>query len=94
MLGGVILGLAAHYALPGRHTHGVLLAPALGAVLAAVIWVGLTWLGWRWDGGWIWTVTLVVTGIAVWLADLALGLIRMRSDEDRLVRLSRGAATP
>jgi len=94
VLGGAILGLAARYALPGRQTHGALLVPAVGAALAAVLWVALTWLGWPWDGGWIWAVTLVATGVVVWVGDLALGLVRLRADEDRLVRLSRGAALP
>ena len=36
--------------------------PPIGAGVAAVVWVALTWLGWAWDGGWIWVVSLVAGG--------------------------------
>jgi len=62
VLGGAILGLAARYSLPRRHTYGSALVPAVGAGVAAVVWVALTWLGWAWDGGWIWVVSLVAAG--------------------------------
>ncbi|MBD8703084.1 hypothetical protein [Frigoribacterium sp. CFBP 13712] len=63
VLGGVIVGLLAHFVLPGRDTRGVALAPAVGAAVAAVVWEGLTWLGWSADGGWIWVVSLVAPAV-------------------------------
>ncbi|GAA2236967.1 hypothetical protein N1031_11190 [Herbiconiux moechotypicola] len=89
-LGGAILGLGARYLLPGRERHGVVLVPAIGAGVAAVVWVALTWLGWAWDGGWIWVVSLVVTGLVVVAADLALGRLRAAHDEARLEGLLSG----
>jgi len=86
-LGGVILGLGARYALPNRDRHGVVLIPAIGAAVSAVVWVGLTWLGWAWDGGWIWAVTLVVTAVVVVLADLIVGRTRKQHDQRRLEAL-------
>ena len=35
VLGGAILGLAARYSLPRRHTYGSALVPAIGAGVAA-----------------------------------------------------------
>ena len=64
VLGGAILGLAARYSLPRRHTYGSALVPAIGTAVAAVVWVALTWLGWAWDGGWIWVVSFVAAGLA------------------------------
>ena len=63
-LGGAILGLAAHFALPRREFRGVVLVPAVGAGVAAVVWVALTWLGMPWDGGWIWVISLVASAAA------------------------------
>ena len=88
-LGGAILGLAARYALPRRHTYGVALVPAIGAAVAAVVWVGLTWLGWPWDGGWIWVVSLVASGLAAAASAYLIGPRRERSDAALFERLAR-----
>jgi hypothetical protein len=86
-LGGAILGLGAHYASPWRAERGVLLLPGVGVVTSAIVWVALTYLGWPWDGGWIWAVTLVVTAIAVAVAAIVLGRSRAESDRRLLARL-------
>ena len=79
-LGGAILGLAARYALPRRLTHGSVLVPAVGTGVAALVWVVLTWLGWAWDGGWIWWVSLIVAGLAAVIVDIRLGKRREAAD--------------
>lgn len=89
ILGGLILGLAGRYALPKRETHGVLLVPAIGASVAAVIWDALTWAGWKFDGGWIWVTTLVAAGAVSVLASVTLGRQRTTSDAELLSNLSR-----
>jgi hypothetical protein len=86
-LGGAILGLIARYTLPHRDNHGVALVPAIGAAIAAVLWVGLTWAGLPWDGGWIWVITLVATGAAVAVLDPIIGRNRGRADNTRLSAL-------
>jgi hypothetical protein len=88
-LGGAILGLAARYALPRRHTYGVALVPAIGAAVAAVVWVGLTWLGWAWDGGWIWVVSLVASALVAAASAYLIGPRRERSDAALFERLAR-----
>ena len=88
-LGGAILGLAARYSVPRRHTHGVVLVPAVGAAASAVVWVALTWLGWAWDGGWIWVAALVAGGAAAELTALWDGRSRDRADAELFERLSR-----
>jgi hypothetical protein len=83
------IGLGARYALPGRDTYGVALIPALSAAVTAIVWVGLTWLGWKFDGGWIWVVSLAAGGMIA----LVLAHIRPRTrrghDENLLQQLSR-----
>ncbi len=88
-LGGAVIGLIARYSLPHRHAHGSVLIPALGAGLAAALWVALTWAGLKWDGGWIWWITLVGTAVFTAVVDLLLGSLRVRADERRLHRLTR-----
>ena len=80
-LGGALLGIAARYLLPGRHSHGSVLVPAVGTAAASIAWVALTWLGWAWESGWIWWVSLGLAAVASVAADLLLG--RSRSQGDR-----------
>ncbi|MFF2369763.1 hypothetical protein [Agromyces sp. NPDC058110] len=92
VLGGAILGLAARYLLPLRQTHGVLLIPSIGAGVAAVVWVALTWLGMPWDGGWIWVISLVVSGLASAATAYLIGPKRERADVALFEQLSRPSA--
>ncbi len=88
-LGGVLLGFGARYVFPRRQTYGSLLVPAISAVVAAVIWEALTWAGWKYDGGWIWWVALVASGVSATIAALVIGRVRSQADVARLDRLSR-----
>jgi hypothetical protein len=90
-LGGAIIGLIARYALPYRHAHGSVLVPAFGAGFAAALWVALTWAGLKWNGGWIWWITLVGTAVVVAVADLVIGRVREQHDEKLLHTLAKGA---
>jgi ABC-type branched-subunit amino acid transport system permease subunit len=90
-LAGAVLGLAARYFLPHRHTHGAVLIPALGVMVASALWVVLTWTGMKWNGGWIWWITLVSTAVVVFVVDVILGRIRTLNDERMLARLSKAA---
>jgi hypothetical protein len=90
-LAGAILGLGARYLLPNRHTHGSVLVPALGVSVACVLWVALTWAGLKWNGGWIWWITLVGTGVVVVVADLVIGRLRTPTTSKLLHTLTRGA---
>lgn len=87
-IGGALFGAIFSYTIPGRSTYGSMLLPAVGTVVAAVVWAGLTWLGWKFDGGWIWVATLLASGlvtlaIAVWLPSR-----RRRSDAQLLESLT------
>ncbi|MBC7441055.1 MAG: hypothetical protein H7311_00765 [Ramlibacter sp.] len=88
-LGGAVLGIVARYALPARQTHGSVLVPAIGTMVVAVVWVALTWLGWAWDQGWIWGVTLGAAALASVTADLLVSRSRTRGDGRMLHTLMR-----
>lgn len=80
-LGGALIGIAAHYLMPGRHTQGTILVPGLGAAFSAVLWVALTWAGLAWNGGWIWWITLLATAVVTLGVGLVVGRVRTHADE-------------
>jgi hypothetical protein len=88
-LGGAILGLFARYVFPRRETYGVLLVPAIGAAVASAVWAALTWAGWKFDGGWIWVVSLVAAGVIAGAFSLIASASRTGADAAMLARLSR-----
>jgi len=88
-LGGALLGLVARYALPRRLTHGSVLVPAVGTGVASLVWVALTWLGWAWDGGWIWWVSLGAAAVASVVVDVVLGRRREAADLAMLHSISK-----
>ena len=93
ILGGAILGLIAQYVLPSRESRGSLLLPALGAGVAAIVWASLTWMGLRFDGGWIWVISLVASGVIVALVGVVAGRRRHESDVATLARLGGRSAS-
>jgi hypothetical protein len=88
-LGGAIIGIGLRYVLPKHGTYGALLLPAVGVVASAVIWEALTWLGWKYSGGWIWVVALVGSGIVAALVGILVGRTRAQGDIELLGRLSK-----
>jgi hypothetical protein len=83
------IGLLGRYALPGRDTYGVALIPSIAAVVTAIVWVGLTWLGWKFDGGWIWVVSLGAAAVVTLVLALILPRVRRTNDDELLQKLSR-----
>ena len=88
-IGGCLLGLGVRYLFKRRELSGVILVPAFGAVVAAAVWVLLTLLKWPWDGGWIWLVTLVVSGLFSLGFNLLIGTRRSRADKDMFNKLAK-----
>jgi hypothetical protein len=83
------IGLGARYALPGRKAYGVALIPAIAAAVTAIIWVALTWLGWKFDGGWIWAVSIAAGAVVSLVLALVVPRVRRDNDESMLQQLSR-----
>jgi uncharacterized membrane protein YeaQ/YmgE (transglycosylase-associated protein family) len=88
-LGGAIIGLAARYTLKGRHSYGVLLLPAIGAAVSAIVWSALTWAGWKFDATWIWVVSLVLAAVVAPIIASAITRHRARADASMMAALSR-----
>lgn len=86
------IGFIAQYTLPGRDSRGSLLLGSIAAAVSAVVWEGLLWLGFTFDGGWIWLISLVAAGVVTIVVALTLPRRRAASDRDMLVKLSAGKA--
>jgi hypothetical protein len=86
------IGFLAQYTIPGRDTRGSLLLAALAAAVAALVWEGLLWLGFTFDGGWIWVISLVAGGLVAIIVALALPKRRRVADRALLTKLSGGRA--
>ena len=86
------IGFIAQYTLPGRDSRGSLLLGAIAAAVSAVVWEGLLWLGFTFDGGWIWLISLVAAGVVTIVVALVLPRRRAANDRAMLTRLSAGKA--
>ena len=86
------VGFTLPFLLRGRETYGVALPAAVSAAVASVVWVGLLWLGFTFDGGWIWVISLLVGGLAGLVVALRLPRSRREADRVLLTKLSGGRA--
>ncbi len=86
---GAGIGAIPRYILPGRDTYGSALLPAAGAAASAAVWAALTWLGWPFDGGWIWWVSLGASGLVSLVIPLLIASRRKRRDEHLFEQLLR-----
>jgi quaternary ammonium compound-resistance protein SugE len=89
VLGGVLLGIGVFYVVPGKDKYGVAVLHAVAGAATAVVWAGLTWAGWKFDGGWIWIVALAAGVAASALTGFVLTRMRSAADERMLQRLSK-----
>jgi len=89
---GAGLGFLGHYTLPGADTRGTILLGAVAGTVTAIVWVALLWLGFTFDGGWIWVISLVAAGIATLIVALVLPGRRRAADARLLHELSGGRA--
>lgn len=87
-------GIAAimRYALPARHSYGLFLLPAVGAIVASIVWVALVWVGLTFNGGWIWLASLGLSSAASLTVGLLVPRRRHEADTQLLTRLSGSKA--
>jgi len=89
---GAMLGALVRYLVPGRRSYGIALLPAVGGAVTAAVWAILVWLGWAFDGGWIWAVSIAAGIVASVLVAALLPRARAASDARALHTLSGGRA--
>ena len=91
---GAGAALLLRYLLPGRDTYGSALLPAIGAAVTAVVWAGMSWLGFDFEGnwGWLWLASVGGAIVVALVVGLLVGTSRTRHDAQRLHVLSGGKA--
>ncbi len=89
---GIGIGFIVRYALPGRETHGMLLLGALSGIASLIVWPALLWLGFTFDGGWIWVYSMLASTIVAVVGGIVLPRSRRESDRALLTKLSGGLA--
>ncbi len=80
-LGGAIIGLIAHYSLPGTVRRGVIVLPAVATAVISILWEGLTWLGLPAGEFLIWGISFVLTAAVTFGLGVVLGRRRTVSDD-------------
>ncbi|MGN6445525.1 hypothetical protein [Amnibacterium sp.] len=80
----IVLGLAAHAALPHRELSGVLLLPAVAGAAGAIVWVGLTWARVAQGGPAMWLASLLAAALSAVIVGLAVRRSRAAHDERML----------
>lgn len=79
-----ILGLVAPYITLGSDRYGVMVPPAIGLATGSVLWVVLTWLGFEYTSGWIWSIVMLAMPVAMFFGSKALEKTRLQQDEKAL----------
>jgi lipopolysaccharide export LptBFGC system permease protein LptF len=79
-----VLGLVAPYVKITSDRYGSLVPPAIGLATGSVIWILLTWLGFSYVDGWIWTIVMVSMPIAMFFGSRAIASKREQDDNKAL----------
>ena len=79
-----ILGLVAPYVQIGSDRYGSFVPPVIGIATGSVLWVLLTWLGFGYTDGWIWTIVMLGMPVAMFFGSKALDKKREKFDEQAL----------
>jgi hypothetical protein len=77
---GASIGLVIPFIINAKGTYGLLLVPAISAAATAITWVGLLWIGQKFDGTWIWVVSLSAALLAGIVTATALPRRRVEAD--------------
>lgn len=80
----VILGLVAPYVQMGSDRYGILVPPVIGLAAGSVLWILLTWLGFGYTDGWIWSIVMLAMPVAMFFGAKALERQRAKQDEQVL----------
>jgi hypothetical protein len=82
------IGIAVRALVRGTDTFGMMLLPAVSTVAASIFWVALLWLGWTFDGTWIWVASFVIGGLSALVVGLRIPPARRTADTELYARLA------
>ncbi len=81
-LGGALIGIIAHFALPGTVRRGVLVLPAVATAAICLLWEGLTWLGLAYGDFLIWGISFTISAIVAFGLGILLSRRRQTADDE------------
>ncbi|WP_433677036.1 hypothetical protein [Microbacterium gorillae] len=87
VIGGILLGAAAHAMLPARASRGVVVSGALGGAAAAIVYTALTWSGVAESSVWMWVASLGAAIVVAVLGTVILTRQRLSHDAAEDARL-------
>lgn len=87
LIAGAVAGMVIHFVMPHRSERGVVLAPAIGAATAGVLYTILQWAGLAEDNPWLWAVSILVPVVVTYLATLIITRSRVTHDASERKRL-------
>jgi lipopolysaccharide export LptBFGC system permease protein LptF len=79
-----ILGLVAPYVKISSDRYGSLVPPAIGLTTGSLVWILLTWLGFSYVDGWIWTIVMLSMPVAMFFGSKAIANKRESEDNQAL----------
>ncbi|MFJ4224606.1 hypothetical protein [Microbacterium sp. NPDC089695] len=82
LIGACALGIAAHFAVPGRELRGVALTPAIATAVSAIAYTGLQWLGLAEDNILLWLASVLGAVVVAAIATALIVAIRRRTDAE------------
>lgn len=80
----VILGMVAPYVFTKSEEYGKLLPPAISLIAGSVLWVLLTWLGFKYEEGYIWAIIMILMPLAMTLVSSRIAQARISAREEKL----------
>ncbi|MGC5170868.1 hypothetical protein ACPW96_09250 [Micromonospora sp. DT81.3] len=87
LIAGAVAGMVLHFVLPHRSTRGVVLAPAIGAATAGVLYTVLQWAGLAEDNPWLWAASILAPIVVTYVAVSILSRSRIAHDTRERTRL-------
>jgi hypothetical protein len=81
-----ILGLVAPYIFLKNEEVGNILPPAIALGAGSVLWVILTWLGFKYTEGYIWAIVMVLMPVAMIYVSTRIANERIQEREELLSR--------
>jgi L-cystine uptake protein TcyP (sodium:dicarboxylate symporter family) len=79
-----ILGLVAPYIFAKSEEYGVLLPPAIALATGGVLWAALTWLGFKYEEGYIWIIVMVLMPLVMIVVSSRIAHARSQAREAKL----------
>lgn len=77
-----ILGLVAPYLTTKSSEYGVLVPPAISAIAGSILWVILTWAGFKYEEAWIWIIIMLAMPVVMIIVSQRIAAARIHAREE------------